>query len=72
MSKCHSLVVSVVREADEWQVVSGEGFRFGERFIGRVVLLNVIEVAGVDVTRQFRNDRWHGCKFQRGMYRLIY
>ena len=47
-----------VSEADEGQVVAGEGLR-GRKALDRSLVLDVVEVSGVVVARQLVHDRRH-------------
>ena len=54
----HQLMVLGVSEADEGQVVAGEGLR-GRKALDRSLVLHVVEVSGVVVARQLVHDRRH-------------
>ena len=62
------LVISVVSEADEGKVVSGECLRNRECFGGRIFFFDFIEVAGVGVTRQLGDDWWDGWTLENYKY----
>ncbi|TNN67573.1 hypothetical protein EYF80_022246 [Liparis tanakae] len=53
------LLTAVVGEAHEGELVAHKGLRYGEGLLLSPVLLDVVEVAGVDVTAQLGHD-WGG------------
>lgn len=50
------LLVAVVREANKGELVAHEGLWYWERLFLPSVLLDVIEVAGVNVAAQLRHN----------------
>lgn len=50
------LLVAVVSEANEGKLVAHEGLWYWERLLLPPVLLDVIEITGVDVAAQLRDD----------------
>lgn len=53
------LLIAVVREAYEGELVAHEGLWYWERLLLPPILLDVIEVTGVNVAAQLRDD-WGG------------
>ena len=56
-----SLVAAVIGEAHKGELVSHEGLWYGEGLLVAAVLLDVVEVAGVDVAAQLRHHGGGRC-----------
>lgn len=58
---CDLLVIAVVSEAHKGELVAHKGLGYRKGLLLSSVFFNVIEVAGVNVTAQFRHNRSSRC-----------